>query len=70
MDRAECLAYLATESRCLAEETQDLKRELEAPLRSEFERAALKAFGHRLLAHRGLLKNHALALKWVIHLPG
>src|SRR5262249_30671173 len=69
VDRRSCVAYLAAECECLAEDARAIRQEFDALRRADFETSACTLFRHRLRAHRGMLANHAIALNWTFHPP-
>ena len=69
LNRQDAFAYLRAESACLVEEGQALRRELETLMGAPFDIKACLTYYHKLRAYRGLLANHALALRWTMHPP-
>jgi hypothetical protein len=66
MTRHEAVVYLCAESRSLADESRDLRHELEVLRKTPFARHAWAMHLGRLQAFRRLVTNHCLAFKWTI----
>jgi hypothetical protein len=65
----DALAYLLAESACLAENCCVLRDDLATLLSAPFDSEGFVTYRHKLRAHRGLLANHVLALRWTVHSP-
>jgi len=70
LTRQDCVAYLRAESRSLVEQGDALHQEFEQLRRTPSNPERCRMFCYSLHAYRGLLANHALAVKWLIHPPG
>ena len=64
LNRQDALGYLRVESASLAKDCSALRHELETILRAPFDMSACVTYRKKLWAYRGLLANHALAVRW------
>jgi len=69
LTRHDALTYLRAESACLVEQANALREELARLQSSTISNETCRQYCHKLRAYRGLLANHALALKWMMHPP-
>ena len=69
MNREDAVAYLRAESACLVQYCAALRKDLIQLGGVPFDAASCATYCHKLRAYRGLLANHALAIRWMTHPP-